>query len=66
MAGQEVIPVFLTVGWVRARYGRRKSVAIDRYKQFVSEGKGQPSPCQFLKNQVFLGGEQFVEHKSKT
>jgi hypothetical protein len=27
----------------------------------VSEGKGQPSPWDQLKNQIFLGGEKFVE-----
>jgi len=27
---------------------------IDAYKQFVCDGKGQPSPWEQLKNQVFL------------
>ena len=28
---------------------------------FVSEGKGQPSPWEQLKNQIFLGDDKFVE-----
>ena len=37
------------------------SGAIDAYKQFVCDGKGQPSPWEQLKNQVFLGDDKFVE-----
>jgi len=35
--------------------------AIEKYKVFVSEGKGQPSSWSELKNQVFLGDEKFEE-----
>lgn len=38
-----------------------KSTAIKRYKQFVSEGKGQASPWGMLRNQIYLGSEDFVE-----
>jgi len=31
------------------------------YKQFVSEGRNQPSPFGELKNQIYLGSELFVE-----
>jgi len=34
--------------------------AINRYKLFVAEGKGQPSPWLELRSQVFLGDEEFV------
>jgi len=37
------------------------SGAIDIYKQFVYDGKGQPSPWEQLKNQVYLGDDKFVE-----
>jgi len=46
---------------VLAAFGRRKQIAIECYKKFVSEGKGQPSPWEVLRNQVFLDGEQFME-----
>jgi len=59
--GQQVKPDWLHSDWLLAGFGRKKSKAIDAYKQFVSEGKGQPSPWEQLKNQIFLGDEQFVE-----
>src|SRR5690606_41910557 len=46
-------------------FGRRKRQAIDRYRQFVEEGKGQPSPWAKLRNQVFLGSDDFVEQMQK-
>ena len=52
---------FLNTDWLLAAFGKRKAVAIERYKEFVSEGKGQPSPWTLLRNQIFLGSEQFVE-----
>ncbi len=60
-AGQVEAPVFLHTDWLLAGFGRRKKSAIEKYKQFVSEGKGQSSPWQALRNQVFLGDEHFVE-----
>jgi REP-associated tyrosine transposase len=50
----------LSTEWLLAGFGRRKSKAIDAYKRFVSEGKNQPSLWEQLRNQVFLGDEQFV------
>lgn len=61
-AGQCNVPEFLQVDWILAAFGGRKSTAIERYRNFIAEGKGQPSPWQFLRNQVYLGGEQFVEN----
>jgi len=51
----------LSSDWLLAGFGRRKSKAIDAYKQFVSEGKEQSSPWEQLKNQIFLGDDKFVE-----
>ncbi len=59
--GQVQAPSFLTTEWILAGFGRRKSAAIAKYKAFVSQGKGLPSPWSRLRNQVYLGGEQFVE-----
>jgi putative transposase len=53
---------FLKVEWILAAFASRKSLAIERYRQFISEGKDQPSPWQFLRNQVYLGDEKFVEN----
>ena len=34
---------------------------MERYREFVAEGKNQPSPWEQLRNQVYLGSEAFVE-----
>lgn len=59
--GQSSSPEFLHTDWLLAAFAKRKSTAIERYKAFVSEGKGQPSPWASLRNQIYLGTEQFVE-----
>jgi hypothetical protein len=51
----------LNVDWLLGAFGKRKSDAVKRYIIFVSDGKGQPSPWFMLRNQVYLGSEQFVE-----
>jgi putative transposase len=60
-AGQTEKPKYLHIDWLLAAFGQRKSRAIEAYKAFVKEGKGQPSPWSLLRNQVYLGSEQFVE-----
>jgi hypothetical protein len=52
---------FLATESLLACFGHQKSRAVKRYKQFVSEGSGQPSPWEHLRNQVYLGSERFVE-----
>lgn len=44
-----------------AGFGRQKASAIEAYKQFIKEGKGQASAWAQLKNQIYLGDEDFVE-----
>jgi REP element-mobilizing transposase RayT len=51
----------LTTDWVLAGFGSNKRQACEQYRDFVASGKGQPSPWESLKNQVYLGSEQFVE-----
>ena len=60
-AGQVEAPDFLNVEWLLSVFSKRKSTAVERYKQFVSEGRGQASPWPMLKNQIYLGSEDFVE-----
>lgn len=59
--GQVKGPDYLNVDWLLAGFAKRKSVAIERYKTFVSEGKGLACPWAMLRNQIFLGSEPFVE-----
>lgn len=55
-------PVWLDTNWLLSAFSKTKKPAIERYRQFVAEGKNQPSPWEQLKNQIFLGDEQFVEN----
>ena len=47
----------MTVEWLLASFGQRKSEAVKQYKKYVLEGKGLPSPWCELRNQVYLGGD---------
>lgn len=60
-AGQVQAPSFLTTDWILSGFSRRKGDAIEKYKQFVAEGRGQSAPWSGLSNQIFLGSEHFVE-----
>jgi putative transposase len=46
--------------WVLGGFAKTKNVAQQRYREFVQQGKGQPSPWQSLKNQIYLGDDDFV------
>ena len=59
--GEQVKPIWLSTEWILAGFAQTKLKAIDAYKVFVSEGRGQASPWCELKNQIFLGDEKFVE-----
>ena len=63
--GQEQTQSWLNTEWLLAAFAKRKATAIKRYKQFVSEGKGLPSPWGKLRNQVFLGNDLFVENMQR-
>ncbi len=51
----------LTTDWILAGFAKTRSVAERRYRGFVQEGKGEPSPWQQLKNQIYLGNDEFVD-----
>jgi len=38
-----------------------RATAIKRYKQFISEGKNQPSMWEQCRNQIFIGNEDCIE-----
>lgn len=59
--GQTKKPDYLNTEWLLAAFAKRKSVAIERYKEFVAAGESQPSPWALLRNQIYLGSEPFVE-----
>ena len=59
-AGHEESHPCLTTDTVLAGFAKTKKVAQQRYRDFVQQGKGQPSPWQHLKNQIYLGDDGFV------
>ena len=59
-AGYEEADACLTSEWILAGFDERKSVAQQRYRDFVQAGKGRSSPWQQLKNQIYLGSDDFV------
>ena len=58
--GLEPSTPWLAVDGLLALFAKRRSLAQQRYAQFVAEGIGAASPWANLKGQVFLGDEQFV------
>ena len=51
----------LTTDTILGNFGRLRKNAQGKYKVFVQEGKGQPSPWELLKNQIYLGSDEFVK-----
>ena len=60
-AGYTVRKPCLTTDWILATFSLKKKQAQQRYREFVQEGKNQPSPWEALKNQIYLGNDTFVE-----
>lgn len=58
--GLEPYPLWLSADGLLALFAKRRSLAQQRYVQFVLEGINGASPWSNLKGQVFLGDEQFV------
>jgi putative transposase len=51
----------LTIDCVLCGFSAQKREACERYRAFVEQGKNLPSPWGSLKNQVYLGSDEFVE-----
>ena len=60
-AGLKAADSCLETDWVLSGFGEQKKIAQEGYRRFVQQGKGQPSPWEFIKNQIYLGTDQFVE-----
>lgn len=58
--GQVLKPDWLNTDWLLASFSKRKGQAVTLYKAFVVEGQGQPSPWLQLRNQVYLGSDDFM------
>lgn len=59
--GLEPAAPWLARDGLLAQFAKRRSLAQQRYAQFVAEGIHAASPWPGLKGQVYLGDEQFVQ-----
>ena len=64
-AGIVDTPRFLVTDWLLSGFGQDRRAATRAYVHFVGEGKHQPGPWQGLKNQIYLGSDQFVQDMQK-
>ncbi|NNE64893.1 MAG: transposase [Gammaproteobacteria bacterium] len=60
-AGLTTAPEWLKIDWLLSCFARRKKLAMERYREFVSQGRRKPSPWNALRKQIYLGDDEFVE-----
>ena len=60
-AGMKPCPVWFDREWILSSYGKKEKTAIKHYIQFVANGVQQPSPWAKIKNQIYLGSDEFVD-----
>lgn len=53
-------PPFLTTDWLLSSFGDQRDVATKAFERFVADGSGQPGAWGHLKNQIYLGSDEFV------
>lgn len=58
-------PSWLSTDFMLSLFSQNKSIAILKYQQFVNEGVGNNAPWHNLKNQIYLGSENFVAEMQK-
>jgi putative transposase len=61
MLGRDPRPIWLDTDWLLGQFGAQRRPAIAKYEEFVRAGAGQPTIWNALRNQIFLGGQSFVE-----
>lgn len=60
-AGLNVEHPCLTTDWILSGFGKQRKRSQHHYRDFIQQGKNQPSPWEDLKNQIYLGSDEFVE-----
>jgi hypothetical protein len=58
-------PKWLSTDTVLSFFSHNLLIAIEKYQQFVSEGIRANAPWDNLKNQIYLGSEDFVDEMQK-
>ena len=59
--GTSPTPVWLATDGLLAEFGKRRTVARQKYQQFIAEGMSAESIWKDLKGQIYLGDDEFVE-----
>jgi putative transposase len=59
-AGEVTTPDYLTIDWLLGQFGSRLHNAQKKYRAYVAEGIGTPSPWEQLQGQIYLGSKDFV------
>jgi REP element-mobilizing transposase RayT len=59
--GASPTPVWLATDDLLAEFGKRRTVARQKYQQFIAEGMSAESIWKDLKGQIYLGDDDFVE-----
>jgi putative transposase len=57
--GLVAVPKFLRTDWLLEQFGKRRSVAQKRYRDFVKDGIAN-RPWDALKGQIYLGSDEFI------
>ena len=60
MAGHRTLPSWLTTEVILRQFSEEQRTAVRAYRAFIAAGTEQPSPWSALRNEVYLGSEQFV------
>lgn len=58
-------PSWLSTDFILSVFSPNKSMAIQKYEQFVNEEIGRNTPWKNLKNQMYLGSDSFVNDMQK-
>lgn len=59
-------PSWLTIDWLLATFSELHSRGLRLYTDFVADERNQPGPWEKLKNQIFLGPDEFVASLPRT
>ena len=60
--GMTACPSWLNTDWLLGQFGKRRSIARQRYAELVAQGIGTASPWAAVQGQVLLGTATFVEN----
>ncbi len=51
----------LTTDWILSAFAKTRKTSQQKYRDFVKAGRNQPSPWAQLKNQIYLGTDEFID-----